>query len=99
MSRTIKDGSRRNSLKPGTKRRSCVFAPDASATELLHGCPVVTAKGEVIGKVKSVLLAVKTRQLRYVMLSPTGGNSAVAIPWDAVYFDSALARLVFYTYS
>jgi hypothetical protein len=53
----------------------------------------------MIGKVKSILHAVKTRQLRYVMLSLAGGTTAVAIPWEAVYFDSALARLVFYTYS
>jgi hypothetical protein len=58
----------------------------------------VTVKGDLIGKVKSVLLAVQTRQLRYVMLSSAFGSTEVAIPWDAVYFDSALARLVFYTY-
>jgi hypothetical protein len=99
MSRTIKGGSRRDPLKAGTQPGACVFAPDANATLLLQGCPVVTAKGEMIGKVKSILHAVKTRQLRYVMLSLAGGTTAVAIPWEAVYFDSALARLVFYTYS
>lgn len=58
----------------------------------------MTASGEIIGKVESILVDVKTRQLRYVMLSPRLASASVAIPWHALYFDSALARLVFYTY-
>lgn len=81
------------------KRFSCVVARDSIATELLHGCPVVTASGQTIGKVKSILIDSATHQLRYVMLAPQRGGASVAIPWHALYFDSALVRLVFYTYS
>ena len=83
----------------GAKRFACVVARDSVATELLHGCPVVTASGATIGTVKSILIDSKTHQLRYVMLTPQRGNASVAIPWHALYFDSALVRLVFYTYS
>jgi hypothetical protein len=99
MLRTFNGGSRPKSSKGGTKRFSCVLARDSIATELLHGCPVVTAGGDAIGKVRTILIDAKTRQLRYVMLAPRAGSASVAIPWHALYFDSALARLVFYTYN
>jgi len=97
---TFNGGSHQGSARiVGARRFSCVVARDSAATELLHGCPVVTASGATIGKVKSILLDSKTRQLRYVMLTTQHGNASVAIPWHALYFDSALVRLVFYTYS
>ena len=99
MSHKVNGGSRQEPPKIAAKRFSCIFARDSTATELLHGCPVVTAGGETIGNVKSILIDVKTRHLRYVTLSLDRGNSSVAIPWHALYFDSALARLVFYTFS
>lgn len=76
-----------------------VFARDNTAAELLRGCPVVTATGERIGYVSSILVDAKTRQIRYVMLQGGSGKTSIAIPWHALYFDSALIRLVFYTYS
>lgn len=81
-----------------TKRFSWVLARDSISTELLQGCPVVTASGQKIGVVEGMLVDKKTRQLSYVMLSGTGVSASIAIPWKALYFDSALARLVFYTY-
>lgn len=100
MAHTFNGGSRATPPSLiGAKRFSCIVARDSAATELLHGCPVVTAGGEPIGHVKSILIDIKTRQLRYIMLSPRRGNASVAIPWHALYFDSALVRLVFYTYS
>jgi hypothetical protein len=99
MLRTFNGGSHENPPRAGVKRFSCIFARDSIATELLHGCPVVTAAGNTIGNVKSILIDAKTRQLRYVMLAPRPGGASVAIPWHALYFDSALARLVFYTYN
>ena len=100
MSRTtFNNGDHRTgSPRANTKRFSCIVANDSAATELLHGCPVVTAGGERIGKVKSILIDAKTRQLRYITLSARPGSAAVVIPWHALYFDSALVRLVFYTY-
>jgi hypothetical protein len=99
MLRTYNGGSRSPHSSPGEKRFACIVARESSATELLHGCPVMTAAGETIGRVKSILVDAKTRQLRYVLLSTRRGRASVAIPWHALYFDSALARLVFYTYS
>jgi hypothetical protein len=99
MSHTFNGGSRNGVPKVRAKRFSCIFARDSAATELLHGCPVVTGAGESIGSVKSILVDSKTRQLRYVMTSSGKGDASVALPWHALYFDSVLARLVFYTYS
>ncbi len=99
MLRTFNGGARAGAPRAGTRRFSCIFARDSIATELLHGCPVVTAAGDIIGNVKSILIDAKTRQLRYVMLAPRRGSASLAIPWHALYFDSALARLVFYTYN
>lgn len=99
MLRTFNGGSRARPSSAGDKRFACIFARDSTATELLHGCQIVTAGGEHLGRVKSILIDARTRQLRYVVMSPYPGSASVAIPWHALYFDSALARLVFYTFS
>lgn len=99
MLRTFNGGSRARPSGAGDKRFACIFARDSTATELLHGCPIVTASGENLGRVKSILIDARTRQLRYVVMSRHGGSAIVAIPWHALYFDSALARLVFYTFT
>ena len=78
-------------------RFSSLFARDASATEMLQGCPVVTATGDWVGAVRSILIDARSRQLRYVMLLSRPGNAMVAIPWHALYFDSSLSRLVYFT--
>jgi hypothetical protein len=39
-----------------------------------------------------------TQQLRYVMLRDAEGGATIAIPWQSLYFDGALGRLVFYTF-
>src|SRR3569832_2593317 len=99
MLRNNNGGSRAPETKASEIRFACIVARDSSATELLHGCPVMSASGELIGRVKSILIDAKTRQLRYVMLSTRRGRATVANPWHALYFDSALARLVFYTFT
>lgn len=99
MSRNYHSGPHAGPVRPDARRFSCIVARDSTATELLHGCPVVTAAGERLGKVKSILIDAKTRQLRYITLTPRHGSAAVVIPWHALYFDSSLVRLVFYTYS
>lgn len=81
------------------KRFSYLLASQSTATELLRSCPVVTASGQRLGRVHSVLVDMHSRQLRYVMLAPNQGKSTVTIPWNALYFDSALVRLVYYTFS
>lgn len=99
--------NRSASTKSSGTRFCRIFACDSIATELLQGCPVVTAEGRRIGTVDALLIDRKTRQLRYVILEDKGNRSngtaiktaAIAIPWQALYFDSAMARLVFYTYN
>jgi hypothetical protein len=89
-----------NSVSTAAARFSRVFARDSMATELFNGCPVVTAIGSRIGEVDALLIDRRTHRLRYVIVNPEAGNDAsVMIPWQSLYFDSALGRLVFYTYS
>ena len=99
MSYTFDSGPHASPGKKTGRRFSCIFARDSVATELLHGCPVVTGAGDLIGKVRSILIDAKTRQIRYVILSSSLSKTSIAVPWHALYFDSALVRLVFYTYS
>ena len=99
MLTTFNGSSRARQLNAREKRFACIFARDSTATELLHGCQVVSAGGENLGQVKSILIDARSRQLRYVVMSRQSGSATVAIPWHALYFDSALARLVFYTFS
>ncbi len=89
-----------NKIKPAATRFSRVFARDSLATELFNGCPVVTAVGAKIGEVDALLIDRRTHRLRYVIVTPTANDDAsVMIPWQSLYFDSSLGRLVFYTYS
>ena len=99
MSYTFDSGSHSSRKKYGGRRFSCIIARDSVATELLHGCPVVTGGGDLIGKGRSILIDAKTRQIRYVILSCSATQTSLAVPWHALYFDSALVRLVFYTFS
>jgi hypothetical protein len=80
-------------------RYTRISVRDSSAAAMLQGCPVVTANGEKIGNVEQLIIDVRTHQLRYVMLSNGEHDSAeIALPWKTLYFDSAMARLVFYTW-
>ncbi|MDB5727522.1 MAG: PRC-barrel domain containing protein [Noviherbaspirillum sp.] len=66
---------------------------------MLQGCPVVTAAGELIGEVRQLIIDARTLQLRYVLVAGKRKRCAeIAIPWKTLYFDSAMARLVFYTW-
>jgi hypothetical protein len=80
-------------------RFACMSAGQSSATELLRACPVVTATGQPMGRVRSVMVDLRSRQLRFVVMAPTQGKATVVIPWQALYFDSSLVRLVYYTFS
>lgn len=80
-------------------RYARVSVRDSNAAKMLQGCPVVTANGETIGRVEQLIIDVRTHQLRYVMLSCAEHHGAeIALPWKTLYFDSAMARLVFYTW-
>lgn len=97
--RVVKGGAQVRSVRARAPRFASLFARDASATEMLQGCPVVTAAGDWVGAVRSILIDARSRQLRYVMLLSRPGNAMVAIPWHALYFDSTLSRLVYFTYA
>lgn len=70
---------------------------DGEAAGLLLGCPVVTVQGARIGRVHHLMVDVTTHQLRYVMIKRRS-CAVVAIPWQALYFDVANGKLVFYTW-
>ena len=96
--------------RPSSSRRSSrtrvapprflrLLAQDSSTADLLYGCPVVTSLGKKIGVVDHLMVDIRTNQLRYIMLAPKRNGAVVAIPWHALYFDAAMAQLVFYTLS
>lgn len=92
----------RNAHAVAGKARAARFARlcprDSNTAELLHGCPVVTLRGEQVGTVDHLMIDLASQQLRYVMLHPPAEGALVAIPWHALYFDAALGRLVFYSF-
>lgn len=87
----------RSRVKAGPARFQRLHAHESSTADLLYGCPVVTAVGEQIGTVDYLMVDVITHQLRYVVLAKKRYGAVVTIPWHALYFDSAVGRLVFYT--
>lgn len=98
MLRTF-DGGSSSSGARSRKRFACMTAGQSSATELFRSCPVVTAVGQMLGRVRSVLVDERSRQLRYVVVAPNQGKAPIVIPWQALYFDSSRVRLVYYTFS
>ena len=97
MQRPIGNRRRPGRARTGPARFVRLSAHDSSTADLLFGCPVVTSRGEKIGIVDHLMVDVLTNQLRYVMLAPKRHGAVVAIPWQALYFDAAMAQLVFYT--
>lgn len=78
---------------PAPRARLFVADPSGFASGTLNGAPVVDAAGNPLGHVKRLLIDRKTRQLRFIDVGIT------AIPWQHLYFDSGLSRLVFYTHN
>ncbi len=97
MRRTLNGLPDSRRIKAGPARFARLLAEDSDTADLLYGCPVVTANGEKIGSVDYLMVDVYTCQLRYIVLSREGNGAVVTIPWHALYFDSVLGRLVFYT--
>jgi hypothetical protein len=97
MQRMPGGSSRSGQCKSGPARFVRLSARESGTVELLRGCVVVSAGGERIGTVEHLMVDARTRRLRYVLLSRRGGGAMIALPWHALYFDAALARLVFYT--
>jgi hypothetical protein len=94
-------GSGQTERRPATggSRFRRVSVRDSASAEMLEGCPVVTASGQLIGEVRQLIIDARTLQLRYVLVAGRRKRCAeIAIPWKTLYFDSAMARLVFYTW-
>jgi PRC-barrel domain len=70
---------------------------ESGTAELWYGCPVTSANGDQLGTVDHMLIDWRTRQVRYVVLAHGRNSAEIALPWAALYFDAALAQLVFYT--
>lgn len=98
MSKTSNDTTQPTGQSAG-KRFTCMTAGQSSVTESLRSCSVVTAAGQTMGRVRSVLIDARSRQLRFVTVAPDKSKATVTIPWHALYFDSGLTRLVYYTFS
>jgi hypothetical protein len=84
-------------IRTGPARFARLHASESSTAELLSGCPVVTAAGERMGVVDHLMVDAMTHQLRYVVLARRRKEAMVALPWQALYFDAGVGRLVFYT--
>lgn len=89
--------TRTSRARTGSARFARLDAHESSTADLLHGCPVVDAAGDTLGVVDHLMVDAVTHQLRYVVLARRRYGAVVTIPWHALYFDSALGRLVFYT--
>lgn len=98
MSHFFNQNSQSEHPKGGARRFKRV-TKENSTNGCLQGCGVVTADGVRLGTVQSILMDCLTQRLRYVILQADDASAAVVLPWHTLYFDSALARLVFYTYN
>ncbi|WP_136414514.1 MULTISPECIES: PRC-barrel domain-containing protein [Oxalobacteraceae] len=97
MQGTAGGRNRSNQRRARPARFTRILADESSTAGMLYGCPVVSAVGDRIGTVHHLMVDVLTHQLRYVVLAHGKNSATVAIPWQALYFDAALGRLVFYT--
>jgi sporulation protein YlmC with PRC-barrel domain len=72
--------------------------PDVMAAATLDGNKVLTADGETAGKVKDIMLDVRSGRVAYVVMSSGGflgiGDRLFAIPWNALTLDADRACFV-----
>jgi sporulation protein YlmC with PRC-barrel domain len=66
--------------------------PDVMASATLDGNKVLTTDGETAGKVKDIMLDVRSGRIAYVVMSSGGflgiGDKLFAIPWSALTLDT-----------
>lgn len=66
--------------------------PDVMAAATLDGNRVVSSDGEDLGKVKDIMLDVRSGRVAYAVLSSGGflgiGDKLLAIPWHALTLDT-----------
>lgn len=66
--------------------------PEVMAADTLEGDAVVNAAGEDLGKIRDIMLDIRTGRVAYAVLSCGGflgmGNKLFAIPWSALTLDA-----------
>ena len=66
--------------------------PDVMAADTLDGDKVLSADGDDIGKIKEIMLDVRSGRIAYAVLSSGGflgiGDKLLAIPWSALTLDT-----------
>jgi len=66
--------------------------PDVMAADTLEGDKVYTTDGDDIGKIKHIMLDVRSGRVAYAVLSSGGllgiGDKLLAIPWSALTLDT-----------
>lgn len=66
--------------------------PEVMAADTLEGDAVVNAAGEDLGKIRDIMLDVRTGRVAYAVLSCGGflgmGNKLFAVPWSALTLDA-----------
>lgn len=66
--------------------------PDVMAASTLDGDKVYTTDGDDVGKIKEIMLDVRTGRVAYAVLSSGGllgiGDKLLAIPWSALTLDT-----------
>jgi sporulation protein YlmC with PRC-barrel domain len=67
--------------------------PDVMAAAKLDGNTVLSADGDDVGKIKEIMLDVRTGRIAYAVLASGGflgiGGKLLAIPWDALTLDTS----------
>jgi sporulation protein YlmC with PRC-barrel domain len=66
--------------------------PDVMAADTLEGNKVYTTDGDDVGKIKDIMLDVRSGRVAYAVLSSGGllgiGDKLLAIPWSALTLDT-----------
>src|ERR1700761_9587465 len=66
--------------------------PEVMAADTLDGNKVISSDGEDLGKVKDIMLDVRSGRIAYAVLSSGGflgiGDKLLAIPWHALTLDT-----------
>jgi sporulation protein YlmC with PRC-barrel domain len=66
--------------------------PEVMAADTLEGDAVVNTEGEDLGKIRDIMLDIRTGRVAYAVLSSGGflglGNKLFAIPWSALTLDA-----------
>ncbi|MEM5389506.1 PRC-barrel domain-containing protein [Paraburkholderia phymatum] len=72
--------------------------PDVMAAATLDGNTVLSADGDDVGKIKEIMLDVRTGHIAYAVLASGGflgiGGKLLAIPWAMLTLDTSRERLV-----